>query len=456
LATILVDVNLDDRYVVNVHQAQTLDPKRFLSQELSFEQAEDATADTVAMLGTTVDHLKDQGKQVYVLGISVGAFLTQELLATQGNTADGDLIMVGRLNLQTEFWQIFAAGRTAAFIDGTEIIFDGEGEGGMGAGTPEGDVNMARLAASVAQHRYTERLADTDLSNVIYVYGTIDDMVGHLNPDEVAFLEDKGVRVEAYEGDHGGSIDAKVTEGLRALLGENLVGLPGSGQLDLGSSGNNGSDDQTGPVVLVASATRDGFPPIPDLTPPTGPDLLTSHDFGASYAAYTGGFINVAYGQIAGGVILAYAVGRWATPRRVVLGALLVPAFLVVGGLLSESEQGPESLVGQLPWPAITLVARYRATLVEEQRRHLRLAERHNLARDLHDTVAQHVSAIAVQAQAGRFVMESRPEAARQALEAIEATAGTAIDEMRRVVGILRHDDDAYPLRSPRRPGATR
>jgi signal transduction histidine kinase len=72
----------------------------------------------------------------------------------------------------------------------------------------------------------------------------------------------------------------------------------------------------------------------------------------------------------------------------------------------------------------------------------VRLAERHALARELHDTVAHHVSAIAVQAQAAQFVAATNPAAATAALRRVEEVANSVIDEMRQMVGILREDHE--------------
>jgi len=86
-----------------------------------------------------------------------------------------------------------------------------------------------------------------------------------------------------------------------------------------------------------------------------------------------------------------------------------------------------------LPWlvvAAFALAMRYRARAIEGRNDQVRLAERNSLARELHDSVAHHVSAIAVQAQAGQFVIDSDPVAAAKALQAIEAIANESIDEM--------------------------
>ena len=58
-------------------------------------------------------------------------------------------------------------------------------------------------------------------------------------------------------------------------------------------------------------------------------------------------------------------------------------------------------------------------------------------------SVAQHVSAMVIRAQAGRVVAESRPVAAVEALEIIEAEGSRTLAEMRTMVGALRGGDDA-------------
>jgi signal transduction histidine kinase len=79
----------------------------------------------------------------------------------------------------------------------------------------------------------------------------------------------------------------------------------------------------------------------------------------------------------------------------------------------------------------------------------VKLRERQQLARELHDTVAHHVSAIAIQAQAGRTVAAGRPDAAVRALEVIEEAASRTLAEMRTMVGVLRDGDE--PDRAPQR-----
>src|SRR6266851_8412303 len=73
----------------------------------------------------------------------------------------------------------------------------------------------------------------------------------------------------------------------------------------------------------------------------------------------------------------------------------------------------------------------------------VQLLERERLARDLHDTVAHHVSAIAIRAQAGLATAASRPDAAAEALRVIEAEASSTLTQMRSMVRVLRRNEPA-------------
>ena len=71
----------------------------------------------------------------------------------------------------------------------------------------------------------------------------------------------------------------------------------------------------------------------------------------------------------------------------------------------------------------------------------VRSDERLSLARDLHDSVAHHVTGIVVRAQAAQVVAAQRPDEAITALAAIEREGAATLTSMRRLVGVLREDD---------------
>ena len=67
--------------------------------------------------------------------------------------------------------------------------------------------------------------------------------------------------------------------------------------------------------------------------------------------------------------------------------------------------------------------------------------ERLRIARELHDVVAHSMAVIAVQAGYGQYVIDASPQGAKEALDAIQATSRDALDEMRRMLGVLRQQD---------------
>lgn len=211
-------LDLDAVYALNVHQAQTREPGTFTMADIDFDAAVAANDESVRILGEVVTHFQSRDRRVVVLGISYGAFLVQDLLATQGNVADAYVIVVGRLDVPEEAWRIFADGGAVEFIDGVDPVEVPIATFGYGTGTPEGERNMSRLLAALMANRYTQLWTDLDLSNVTFAYGDADEQVGSLTDDEIRFLESGGARVLPAAGGHVDAIFAQTGPALAIAL----------------------------------------------------------------------------------------------------------------------------------------------------------------------------------------------------------------------------------------------
>ncbi|GAA2867404.1 histidine kinase [Streptosporangium fragile] len=141
-------------------------------------------------------------------------------------------------------------------------------------------------------------------------------------------------------------------------------------------------------------------------------------------------------------LILPYSLFRWGSGREAVVGltVMLVSASLP---LVSGHTTGADAIGAFTVLPTTVALGgafRYRAGARMREIEQAKLLEREQLARDLHDTVAHHVSAMAIRAQAGLATAASRPEAATEALHVIEAEAARALAEMHAMVRVLRRD----------------
>ena len=138
-------------------------------------------------------------------------------------------------------------------------------------------------------------------------------------------------------------------------------------------------------------------------------------------------------------VLLPYSLLRWGSGRAVVLGAAVMAAKIVLSVVLDQMTPA-NALAGAAVTFAVAALGaatRYRSRARSRELDQARLLERERLARDLHDTVAHHVSAMAIRAQVGL----ADPAAAADALRLIEGEATRALAEMRTIVRVLRDDE---------------
>ncbi len=139
-------------------------------------------------------------------------------------------------------------------------------------------------------------------------------------------------------------------------------------------------------------------------------------------------------------LIHVYALFRWGSGRHCAWGLGILAAAYLSSQVVAYTGVG-DAIGGLivLLFPAVLgAEVRHLVQQRERDRDEVKARERELLARELHDTVAHHVSAIAIQAQAGRVVGVKHPPAALEALEVIEAEASRTLAEMRSIVGTLR------------------
>jgi signal transduction histidine kinase len=138
-------------------------------------------------------------------------------------------------------------------------------------------------------------------------------------------------------------------------------------------------------------------------------------------------------------LLLPYALARWGSGRDIVIGLGVTLGLHVVRTLVHLNVGDLLSGIPILLAPALLgLAVRYQSNSRTRELDQVKMREREQLARELHDTVAHHVSAIVIQAQAGRVTAGARPDAAIEALRVIESEASLTLAEMRDIVGTLR------------------
>ena len=148
--------------------------------------------------------------------------------------------------------------------------------------------------------------------------------------------------------------------------------------------------------------------------------------------------------SISAALILAYALFRWGSGREAASGLGVILLWLAIT-YVADPMSLWETVAGYaffLFAAALGAAVRYRAKIRIRDIDQAKAREREQLARELHDTVAHHVSGIAIQAQAGRAIAASHPERAVEALAIIEDAATRTLTELRAIVGVLRATQD--------------
>ncbi|MGI5214158.1 sensor histidine kinase [Plantactinospora sp. CA-290183] len=149
----------------------------------------------------------------------------------------------------------------------------------------------------------------------------------------------------------------------------------------------------------------------------------------------------------------------WITLAVTVLSALVGVAFLAPWSWQGVALAVPAMLIGVLPVVGGISLRQYRdqavaeraraeqtARLAELDQRQAVAAERSRMARELHDVIANHMSAVAIHATAALSVPNLDRSQLDQALRVIRENSVQGLAEMRQMIGLLREPADG---RSP-------
>lgn len=140
-------------------------------------------------------------------------------------------------------------------------------------------------------------------------------------------------------------------------------------------------------------------------------------------------------------LVLVYALPRWGSGREIVPGSAVILTAFALCTVTYETPAAEQvgGFVFLLLPGLIGAAVRFRVTARERQLEQVRSREREQLARELHDTVAHHVSAMVIRAQAGQVLAGTDPSAAVEALEGVEEEGARTLEEMRAMVATLRN-----------------
>ncbi len=155
-------------------------------------------------------------------------------------------------------------------------------------------------------------------------------------------------------------------------------------------------------------------------------------------------------------LLAVYSAAAHTSGRRTLLAGVMTVGLYLATLAMSLDDNSLDaavfySLLFAAPWAAGRAIRQRRLNDTELEREKVRAAgaiaeERARIARELHDVVAHSISVMVLQARGGRRVLTSDPGDARDAFAVIEWTGQQALDEMRRLVSMLRSGDESLPL----------
>ena len=141
------------------------------------------------------------------------------------------------------------------------------------------------------------------------------------------------------------------------------------------------------------------------------------------------------------GILDAFGADTWLRARYPIPTILAAAGAWLVGLVVRKQLDARAEHIAALAERAELMAAKQ-----EESERRATLAERLRIARELHDIVAHHLSVVVIQAQGAQRIADKDPARATAAMADVERTGRTALEEMRRLLGLLRTGEAAAAM----------
>lgn len=172
---------------------------------------------------------------------------------------------------------------------------------------------------------------------------------------------------------------------------------------------------------------------------PAAPEVIAVLIAVYSAALYSDRRVLVSALALVAATVASALGGQLVVTGRLLPFVLLIPVWLA-GSAMRRREQRAEA-------------SAERADRLERERAAALRAERARIARELHDLVTHSVSVMVLQTGAAREIMRRDEHRSRALLESVESSGRSALEELRRLLGLLADQDGNAPL-SPQ-PGVT-
>ncbi len=198
--------NYNNYQTIVIHQSSTYNKSIFNAKEFTLTDGYKEAENSAEIMYRAIKYFKDRNKYVIVAGHSYSAFIIPYYIANRPLQADTYLITGGRLNADSL--------QTAYQVKGINSGFKEDGKTLIIPDTtlPRKKYRTERyfkirqvkemLKAGIGNYKFTEELANKDLSNLIFFYGKQDSNVGIPTIEELNFLKAKGAKVIGVDTNH--------------------------------------------------------------------------------------------------------------------------------------------------------------------------------------------------------------------------------------------------------------